>query len=221
MYKVTSLIHTASTAPAETTSQLVGALRETAKSLNSVQALIEPTLPGVRNGGDILMHLQVEDAAHWRAIRASFDHILDGPAIDHVDEVEYVPGRSSHGSTATATVYRTLLLRVEDGTAPASIRRFEAELMRMPAFIETITAWRLSEVVATRGSTRYTHVWEQEFTDLDGLMGPYLAHPVHWAYVDKWFDPECPEIIVRDRVCHSFCNLEHNVIDVLVTEMTA
>lgn len=218
MYNVTSLIHTTA---AETTSQLVAVLRETAESLDSVQALIEPTLPGVRNGGDILMHLQLEDAAHWRTIRASFDRTLDGPAIDHVDEVEYIPGRSSHGSTTTATVYRTLLLRVEDGTAPASIRRFEAELMRMPAFIETMAAWRLSEVVASRGTTPYTHVWEQEFTDLEGLMGPYLAHPVHWAYVDKWFDPECPEIIVRDRVCHSFCKLEDTVIEDLVTEMIA
>ena len=38
-------------------------------------------------------------------------------------------------------------------------------------------------------------------------MGPYLMHPIHWAYVDRWFDPECPEVIVRDRVCHSFCDV--------------
>jgi hypothetical protein len=30
-------------------------------------------------------------------------------------------------------------------------------------------------------------------------------HPIHWAVVDRWFDPECPDVIVRDRVCHSFC----------------
>lgn len=30
-------------------------------------------------------------------------------------------------------------------------------------------------------------------------------HPVHWGSVDRWFDPECPEVIVRERVCHSFC----------------
>ncbi|MET0698047.1 MAG: Dabb family protein, partial [Mycobacterium sp.] len=40
----------------------------------------------------------------------------------------------------------------------------------------------------------------------DGLMGPYLMHPIHWAYVDRWFDPECPEYVVRERVCHSFCH---------------
>jgi len=30
-------------------------------------------------------------------------------------------------------------------------------------------------------------------------------HPIHWAVVDRWFDPETTEVIVRDRVCHSFC----------------
>jgi hypothetical protein len=42
-------------------------------------------------------------------------------------------------------------------------------------------------------------------------MGPYLMHPIHWAYVDRWFDPECPDVIVRDRVCHSFCNVDASV----------
>jgi len=42
------------------------------------------------------------------------------------------------------------------------------------------------------------------FSDADGIMGAYLMHPIHWAVVDQWFDPECPQFIVRDRVCHSF-----------------
>jgi hypothetical protein len=53
----------------------------------------------------------------------------------------------------------------------------------------------------------WTHVFEQEFTDVEGLMGPYLMHPIHWAVVDRWFDPECPEVIIRNPVCHSFCTI--------------
>jgi len=30
--------------------------------------------------------------------------------------------------------------------------------------------------------------------------------------VDRWFDPECPEVIVRDRVCHSFCVISDSVL---------
>ena len=40
------------------------------------------------------------------------------------------------------------------------------------------------------GTSAWTHVFEQEFTDVEGLMGPYLMHPIHWAVVDRWFDPE-------------------------------
>jgi hypothetical protein len=77
----------------------------------------------------------------------------------------------------------------------------------MPRYVPTITAWQLSRVHTAVGTSEWTHVFEQEFTDTDGLMGPYLMHPIHWAVVDRWFDPETKDVIIRDRVCHSFCEL--------------
>ncbi len=52
----------------------------------------------------------------------------------------------------------------------------------MPRFVPTIQAWQLSRVDEAIGTTQWTHVFEQEFTDVDGLMGPYLMHPVHWLW---------------------------------------
>ena len=75
----------------------------------------------------------------------------------------------------------------------------------MPRFVPAIKAWQLSRVDDAIGTSQWTHVFEQEFSDVDGLMGPYLMHPIHWAVVDRWFDPECPDVIIRDRLCHSFC----------------
>lgn len=82
----------------------------------------------------------------------------------------------------------------------------------MPRYVSTIQAWQLSRVDEAIGRTGWTHVFEQEFTDVDGLMGPYLMHPVHWAVVDRWFDPETTDMIVRDRVCHSFCRIDGPVL---------
>ncbi len=62
-------------------------------------------------------------------------------------------------------------------------------------------------------SSRWTHVWEQEFTGIDALLGQYMHHPVHWALVDRWFDAECPDRIVTDRVYHSFCTMSETIID--------
>jgi stress responsive alpha/beta barrel protein len=105
-----------------------------------------------------------------------------------------------------------LLLRVLPATCANTLVHFEAELSAMPLYIPAIKAWQLSRVDDAIGTSRWTHVFEQEFHDLDGLMGPYLMHPIHWAVVDRWFDPECPEAIIRDRVCHSICRCEAPVL---------
>jgi len=59
----------------------------------------------------------------------------------------------------------------------------------------------LDEIVVKPGEAAayrqtYTHVWEQEFDNLDGLTGEYMNHPVHWGLADAFFDAECPEYIV-------------------------
>jgi hypothetical protein len=93
------------------------------------------------------------------------------------------------------------------GTDDGTVSRFEDDLRLLTRYVPTITEWQLSRVESPAGTSAWTHVFSQRFTDVDGLMGPYLMHPVHWARVDRWFDPECPEYIVRDRVCHSFCHV--------------
>lgn len=69
-------------------------------------------------------------------------------------------------------------------------------------------------VETSTGPVAWTHVWEQEFRELSDVTGQYLGHPAHWAVVDRWFDPECPEVVVRDRVCHTFCAADRAVIGV-------
>ena len=73
-----------------------------------------------------------------------------------------------------------------------TVARFEDELSSMARYIPAIRAWQLSRVDDAIGTSQWTHVFEQEFSDVDGLMGPYLMHPIHWAVVDRWFDPNAP-----------------------------
>jgi len=188
-------------------SRVLTALRATARFSGAVASVVEPTLPGSRNGGDILVHLRFASDDQWR--RSQFDDILSDPAITRVNGVTYrgTPIRSGGG-----TVYRALLLRVPPEVDSDTIAAFEAELAMLPSYVPTITAWQLSRVGESVGPTAWTHVFEQEFTDADGLMGPYLMHPIHWAVVDRWFDPETTDVIIRDRVCHSFCQLSAPVI---------
>jgi hypothetical protein len=206
MFSVTRLVETADeTQRVRMLYQLQARARETGAG----RALVQPTLPGVRNGGDTLVHLEFSSADARAEGIAAIDELLGDPAVQHYDGASY-DGVPVAGADGTGTVYRTLLLRVRPDTDDMVVRRFEEDLRLLPRYVRTIHSWQLSRVEEAVGASPWTHVFEQEFTDLDGLMGPYLMHPVHWARVDRWFDPECPEVIVQGRICHSFCrNIEN------------
>ncbi|GAS89859.1 Dabb family protein [Mycolicibacterium brisbanense] len=201
MYSVTRLIDVTT----NHRSRLLTTLRGAATATDAQSWIVAATEPGSRNGGDLLVHLRFADEGQWRCVADQFASVLADPEVTRVNGVSY------HGtpvSTGTpGTVYRTLLLRVAPEADSDTVARFEAELRSMPRYVHTIRAWQLSRVIDSVGATSWTHVFEQEFTDVDGLMGPYLMHPIHWAVVDRWFDPETTDVIVRDRVCHSFCSI--------------
>ncbi|MBP1821977.1 Dabb family protein [Mycobacterium sp. OAE908] len=202
MYNVTRLIHTSSDASRD---QLLTPLRTFASVAD--HAIVAPSLPGSRNGGNILMHLRFANDDQWTSVASDLEEILSKPLVMHIDGAEYRGIPQSAERPARGSVYRTLLLRVAPDADETIIAQFEDDLRLLPRYVNTIIAWQLSRVDEPLGTSAWTHVFEQEFTDVDGLMGPYLMHPIHWAVVDRWFDPECPEVIVRDRVCHSFCRI--------------
>ncbi len=207
MYSVTKLLDVVE---ADRDRMLAG-LRAAAADAGALRWVVQPTLPGSRNGGDVLVHLRLATKDEWDCAAKSLAALLADPAVTRVNGAAYT-GTPVHCSNKPGTVYRTLLLRVLPDTAAATVARFEHELSLMPRYVSTIRAWQLSRVSEAVGTTAWTHVFEQEFSDVDGLMGPYLMHPIHWAVVDRWFDPETTDVIVRDRVCHSFCAITDPVL---------
>lgn len=191
--------------------RMLTALRAAALDAGTQRWVVQPTLPGARNGGDILLHLSfdVEDRAHCAI--TSFAPLLADPAVTRVNGADY-SGKPVRRSDTPGTVYRALLLRVLPDTPAPTVARFEDELSSMARYISTIRAWQLSRVSEPVGATAWTHVFEQEFSDIEGLMGPYFMHPIHWGVVDRWFDPECPDVIIRDRVSHSFCACHETIL---------
>ncbi|OBB98827.1 stress responsive protein [Mycobacterium sp. 852013-50091_SCH5140682] len=201
MYSVTRLIDVTT----NHRSRLLTTLRDTATATDAQSWIVAATEPCSRNGGDLLVHLRFADKGQWRCVADQFASVLADPEVTRVNGVTYQGTPVSTGTPGT--VYRTLLVRVAPEADSDTVARFEAELRSMPRYVDTIRAWQLSRVIDSVGATSWTHVFEQEFTDVDGLMGPYLMHPIHWAVVDRWFDPETTDVIVRDRVCHSFCSI--------------
>lgn len=182
-------------------------MRAAAAASGAVATVVESTMPGSRNGGDLLVNLRFDNASRWHD--GCLDDALADPAITRVNGATYEGTAVRRG---TGSVYRVLLLRIQPSVDDTTVAAFEHELTMMPRYISSIVAWQLSRAETSIGTTDWTHVFEQEFTDEAGLLGPYLMHPIHWAVVDRWFDPETTDVIIRDRVCHSFCGLAEPVL---------
>lgn len=111
---------------------------------------------------------------------------------------------------------RTAYFRVLPGTAPGRAQQFERDLLEMAAQIPAILNWRLSRAGTlpwdTAGCKPWTYVWEQEYESLDCLLGPYMAHPHHWAHIDRWFDQESGVQAVDSDLSHAFCLMNTSII---------
>lgn len=163
-------------------------------SADNAPTILGETLPGAINGGDLVVHGSANES------------LVSDERFSSVESVHYLPGESGRrGDPQPGNVYRTLLLGVRPDVDEDLIRRFERDLLTMPGHLTSMVWWRLSRVASATGPTAFTHVWEQVFTSPEGLSGQYMMHPVHWGLVDRWFDPEVPEHIVVERLCHASC----------------
>ena len=179
--------------------------------------LAEPTLPGTLNGGHLICRVAFDSVGDYRdsvngregrAVRALLD---DPTTVSGLDEVTY-DGGDSGGTANIPTLYRVALFAATLNPTEARLSDFRRQTIAMPRHVKTIQRWQLSTTDTASGSNRWTHVWEQEYADLQGLTGAYMMHPVHWSNVERWFDPEYPEWLVDRPLVHTFCTIGSSVI---------
>jgi hypothetical protein len=188
----------------------------TSALLGLVGVLIEPTQPGVYNGGDILLRLVFEDeiAAETALAAAEGDclkALLADARVAHDDHVAFQGGLSG-GASDGAGLYRVALFCANVVPDPQRLLAFRDQTVSMAGHIRTIRRWQLSQTNLAAGARPWTHVWEQEYADIEGLNGAYMLHPVHWAHVERWFDTEYPEHLVDPVLVHTFCEFSEPVI---------
>jgi hypothetical protein len=162
-------------------------------------SIFASTLPDSFMGGDVVWHLHFASREAWEAsaAEATLDILTKEPSIVGIDAAAYEPRRNGvRQPTLSNGVYRTLFVNVAAGTSPETTAQFEDELAAMPEYIPEIVNWAMNPTVASCGDAPWTHVWEQEFADISGLIGPYMTCAYHWSWVDRWFDPEMPSQIV-------------------------
>ena len=148
--------------------------------------------------------------------------LAEVPGLARVDGVNYQSiGRGIRQDAKPNTLWRTLMLRIKPGSDEAAVVKFERELLEMPDYMQGISRWSLGRVTSGcnpgvnlegNADTRWTHVWQQEYRQLDDLVGEYLLHPFHWGWVDHYFDLEFPDCLVDAHISHNFCPLQCSLI---------
>lgn len=181
-------------------------LRESLQALPGLQHLgFGLNLPGSWGAADCTLDLLWDESAP-----ASLDLLLGQiPGLAGVQRVTYQRiGGGRREPAIRSGIWRTLLLRVRPQATAQQRASLEQDLLRMPAYMPGIRNWQLSRV-SSPGA--WTHVWQQEFVRVEDLLGEYLSHPYHWAWVDRWFDPDCPDWAV-DAIAHAFCPFQASLL---------
>jgi hypothetical protein len=179
-------------------------LRELAGSPDVLDADAGRVLPGSVADADLTADLLMPDDSRPLGAIASVAELLGAGCVTAVQPLALSVVSARRVDLDGPRVKRTLALTVREGAAQRDIERFERSLAAMPDHIREIRSWSLSRVDRTRSAGRWTHVWEQEYADVDGVRVAYLQHPYHWTGVDRWFDPEMPCSIVEPALAHLF-----------------
>lgn len=192
-------------------------LEAAARSAGASSTLFAPTAPGVWNGGDVIWRAEFRDEAAWRAAESSAEFaparalLADRSRVAQVEHVAF-PRGACGGASPARGLYRVALFCANQRASAERVAQFERETTAMPRYVRSIQRWQLATPVLASGARPWTHVWEQEYDDLAGLMGPYMLHPCHWGDVDRWFDPEDPGWLIDPQLCHTFCETSAPVI---------
>lgn len=220
MIRSTSYVDLVPGTTAETVDRLLEALVGVAAHPGVLAAEAARAVPLAHPGGDLMVLCAFADDDARRAV-ARHPYVADvvRPLLSqhaaHVETAHYRQGpvRLREPGLRSA-LHRTLLLRVDPAAGPGDVEALEHALADMPRYIDAIrnsSLSRVDRVTAPRGPV-WTHVWEQEFRDLDGLTGPYMRHPYHWSYVDTWFDPQSPNHLVGRPLVHSACPVRSSIL---------
>ena len=221
MFKLTQIMTFGADVKEAERGQIADSLRATIGSNPHVlRSLIEPTLPGGTNSGHLICHTQFADEGAYRdAMRhpsslAATDVLQAGYPIQ-TERVAYARGASHLSSPGLANgVYRVLLVRLRPAIDPEKILKFENEMREMARYITAIRNWGFSRVTEGSGLRQWDYVWEQEFVDASALTlnGAYMVHPYHFAWIDRWFDPESHDWIVDTCISNSRCAVENSIL---------
>jgi hypothetical protein len=213
--RVTAQFFVHKNASAQDIAQWEQALRAAPQHIAGLQQVfLARNLEGSFGAGDYTADLHFIDAAAQQAAsqQAYWRDTLQ-PLFDRVVEREWrmatqLIGGGMRSPNIKNGIKRTAYFRMFPGVAKDIAANWERTTLEMPAYMATMKNWSLSRAL----DDHWTYVWEQEFERVDDLLGEYMIHPHHWAYVDPWFDHEFKKRVIDNELSHAFCPTASSVL---------
>jgi hypothetical protein len=171
-------------------------------------------LEGSFGAGDYTADLHfVDEAAQKSASQQPYWRDTLQPLFDRVVERKWqmatqLIGGGMRSPGIKNAIKRTAYFRMFPNVGKDIAANWERTTLEMPAYMATMKNWSLSRAL----DDHWTYVWEQEFEKVDDLLGEYMVHPHHWAYVDPWFDHEFKKQVIDGVLSHAFCPIESSVL---------
>ena len=171
-------------------------------------------LEGSFGAGDYTADLHfVDEAAQKSASQQAYWRDTLQPLFDRVVERKWqmatqLIGGGMRSPGIKNAIKRTAYFRMFPNVGKDIAANWERTTLEMPAYMATMKNWSLSRAL----DDHWTYVWEQEFEKVDDLLGEYMVHPHHWAYVDPWFDHEFKKQVIDGVLSHAFCPIESSVL---------
>jgi hypothetical protein len=200
--------------------EILAVLQKSAHGLRGVKSSrVGKTLPRSLNGGQILWRVEF-------STEAEFWHCLSSPPWQTVIEPALSPGRGiltdrvayrvafsgDEQREGRTGIWRFLLRAIEPYATKADFQIIERNAHLMPSHVSAIRSWASGNVIWAAGRRRWSHIVEQEFDSVAGLEGEYMSHPVHWGYVDGFYDPESPTRIFDPFLIHAAMSIDEPII---------
>lgn len=159
--------------------------------------------------GDVMLEIAFADQAAWEAAKetaewAALKAILDDPAnVSLCDYAAFGEGPTNVTEPRNAFGHRLLFMHVVDDADPADIANWLEFTPHMQDYIEGFVNSRVCPTVESSGHNRWDYVFECDYTDPSIYYGPYLMHPIHVTFVDRYFEPAAKEFIMDPDLCTS------------------
>ena len=94
-------------------------------------------------------------------------------------------------------------MHVRDGADSEMVEKAYTSTSHMREYVPGFLNSKVAATVESGGHSTWDYVFECDYADPSVYPGAYIMHPIHIAYVDRFFEPACAQWVFEPDLCTS------------------